>query len=80
MATIIQQIEANRRVKRMQARESQVFDVGITAKDLVPLLEQIGQTRRRLERTYATAKRELERLQKARRRQNSSAPGRGGLL
>jgi hypothetical protein len=78
MATI-RQIETNRRnapkptgVMGMEARE--FFREGTTAKDLIPVLEQLRQTRRRLERTYARAKRELERLQNARRHPNSSAP------
>ena len=52
---------------RMEVGEVNLFKDTDNAKDQLPLLDRLWQAQCRLERSYARAQRELERLQKSRR-------------
>jgi hypothetical protein len=52
---------------RMEVNEVNIFKDAGSAKDQLPLLDRLWQGQCRLERSYARAQRELERLQNSRR-------------
>src|SRR5438876_11264331 len=51
----------------MEVAEAGIFKEALSAKVQIPLLDRLWQSQCRLERSYARAQRELERLQKSRR-------------
>jgi len=56
------------KLARMEAGEADIFSEPASAKVQIPLLDRLWQAQCRLERSYARAQRELERLQIARNR------------
>src|SRR2546425_12988905 len=56
------------KLTRMEVGEAGIFKETVAAKTQLPLLDRLWQAQCRLERSYARAQRELERLQGARRR------------
>ena len=57
------------KLTRMEVGEIGVFQEEAAAKTQIPLLDRLWQAQCRMERSYARAQRELERLQKSRRQQ-----------
>jgi hypothetical protein len=57
------------KLTRMEVGEVGVFQEDSPAKTQIPLLDRLWQAQCRMERSYARAQRELERLQKSRRQQ-----------
>src|SRR5437660_11429730 len=55
------------KLTRMEVAEAGIFKETLSAKVQLPLLDRLWQAQCRLERSYARAQRELERLQKSRR-------------
>ena len=54
------------KLTRMEAAEASVCEQTLSAKEKLPLLDRLWQTQSRMERSYARAQRELERLQSTR--------------
>ena len=57
------------KLMRMEVGEADISQEARTARVRIPLLDRLWQAQSRLERSYARAQRELERLQTSRRRQ-----------
>jgi hypothetical protein len=57
------------KLNRMEVGEVGVFQEEVKSNTQIPLLDRLWQAQCRMERSYARAQRELERLQKSRRRQ-----------
>src|SRR3989440_12445213 len=55
------------KLTRMEVAEAGIFKETLSAKTQLPLLDRLWQAQCRLERSYARAQRELERLQASRR-------------
>jgi hypothetical protein len=62
------------KLNRMEVGEFNVFTADTGAQTQLPMLDRLWQAQYRLERSYARAQRDLERLQKSRRRQTGEAP------
>jgi len=58
------------KLTRMEVAEAGIFKETLSAKTQLPLLDRLWQAQQRLERSYARAQRELERLQPYRPRRN----------
>src|SRR5882672_11202116 len=61
------------KLTRMEVAEAGIFKETLSAKTQLPLLDRLWQAQHRLERSYARAQRELERLQPYRPRRNKFA-------
>src|SRR5437868_5032541 len=62
------------KLRRMEIGEVSLLVQKFGAKNQIPLLDRLWQAESRLERSFARAQRELERLQKARREKPSEMP------
>ena len=62
------------KLTRMEVSEVNLFKDADSAKDQLPLLDRLWQAECRLERSYARAQRELERLQDSRRQPDDPEP------
>jgi hypothetical protein len=62
------------KLNRMEVGEFNVFTADAGAQTQLPMLDRLWQAQYRLERSYARAQHELERLQKSRRHQATEAP------
>src|SRR6266403_4086566 len=56
------------KLERVEVAEKSILDQEFSAKIQIPLVDKLWQCQHRLERAYARAQRELERLQDSRRR------------
>jgi hypothetical protein len=62
------------KLNRMEVGEFNVFTADAGAQTQLPMLDRLWQAQGRLERSYARAQHELERLQKSRRTQSTEIP------